>query len=56
MGILELICGFLNRGTIVLIITANISDTLEIPDRLLVVEDGTCTAAYEKHEFNRIVR
>ncbi len=56
MEILKLIRGFLNRGTAVLIITANISDTLEISDRLLVVEGGTCTAAYEKHEFHRIVR
>lgn len=54
MRILELIRGFLNRGTAVLILTANISDTLNISDRLLIVEDGTCTAAYEKQEFHRI--
>lgn len=54
MKILKLLRGFLDRGTAVLIITANISDTLDISDRLLVVEDGTCTAVYEKQEFDRI--
>ncbi len=52
---LELIQETLSQGTAVLIITANISDTLEISDRFLVVEEGVCTAAYEKEEFGRIV-
>lgn len=56
MKILELLRGILAQGTAVLIITTNISDTLDISDRLLVVEKGSCTAAYEKNEFNRIVR
>lgn len=56
MKILSLIREIRKRGTAVLIITTNVSDTLDISDRLLVVEGGRCTASYEKHEFNRIVR
>ena len=36
--------------------TTNVSDTLEISDRLMVVEGGICTAAYDKPEFDRIAR
>ena len=56
LKILNLIRRILARGTAVLIISANVSDTLDISDRLMVVEDGVCTASYEKYEFNRIVR
>ena len=56
MKILELLRGILSQGTAVLIITTNVSDTLDISDRLLIVEKGACTASYEKNEFNRIVR
>lgn len=56
LKILELIRGILKQGTAVLIVTTNVSDTLDISDRLLVVEGGVCTAFYEKDEFNRIVR
>lgn len=54
--ILELIRQFLKDGTAVLIITSHVSDTLEISDRLFVVEQGACAAVYEKHEFNRIIK
>lgn len=53
MHILGLLRQILKSGTAVLIITANISDTLEIADRLLVVEHGLCTAAYDKDEFDQ---
>lgn len=56
MKILDLIRGVLKEGTAVLIITSHVSDTLGVADRLLVVENGTGTASYEKHEFNRILR
>lgn len=56
MKILELLRGILSQGTAVLMITTNVSDTLDISDRLLIVEKGACTASYEKNEFNRIVR
>lgn len=51
MRILALLREILKEGTAVLIITANISDTLEISDRLMVVENGKCTVSYEKSEF-----
>jgi len=56
MKILDLIRGILAKGTAVLIINTNVSDTLDISDRLMIVENGNCTASYEKYEFNRIVR
>lgn len=54
--ILSLIRESLRQGTAVLLITTNVSDTLEISDRLMVVENGACTAAYDKAEFDRIAR
>lgn len=51
MQILALLREILRGGTAVLIITSNISDTLDISDRLMVVENGKCTVAYEKSEF-----
>ncbi|MCI9536131.1 MAG: sugar ABC transporter ATP-binding protein [Lachnospiraceae bacterium] len=51
MQILSLLRELLKGGTAVLIITANISDTLDISDRLMVVENGRCTVSYEKSEF-----
>ena len=54
--ILSLIRESLLQGTAVLLITTNVSDTLEISDRLMVVENGACTAAYDKAEFDRIAR
>ena len=54
--ILSLIRESLRQGTAVLITTTNVSDTLEISDRLMVVEGGVCTAAYDKPEFDRIAR
>lgn len=53
--ILEILRWIADQGTAVLIVTTNISDTLDISDRLLVVEKGTCAAAFGKNEFNRIV-
>lgn len=54
MKILALLRGILKGGTAVLIITANISDTLDIADRLMVVENGTCVVTYEKNEFDQV--
>lgn len=54
MKILTLLRQILKMGTAVLIITANISDTLEIADRLMVIEGGHCAASYEKGEFDQI--
>ncbi len=53
--ILQLMQEMQRQNTAILIITAHLSDTLDISDRLLVVEDGVCTAAYEKHEFDRFL-
>lgn len=55
-SILRLLQEMQRRNTAILIITAYISDMLEISDRLLVVENGVCTASYEKHEFDRFNR
>ena len=54
MKILALLREILKGGTAVLIISANISDTLEIADRLMVVENGTCVVSYEKNEFDQV--
>lgn len=54
--VLELIRSMMHRGIAVLIITANVSDTLEVSDRLLVVENGTGVALYEKGNFHQIIR
>lgn len=54
MKILTLLREILKMGTAVLIITANISDTLEISDRLMVIEHGRCAASYEKSEFDQL--
>ena len=54
LRILALLREILKTGTAVLIITANVSDTLMISDRLLVVENGVCAASYEKSEFNQV--
>ena len=56
LKILKLLRGILKQGTAVLIITANVSDTLDISDRLMVVEEGRCAVSYDKKEFDRIVR
>lgn len=54
MEILALLRGILKGGTAVLIITSNISDTLEISDRLMVVENGVCAVSYDKSEFDQV--
>lgn len=54
MKILTLLRQMMKMGTAVLIITANISDTLEISDRLMVIENGNCAASYEKGEFDQL--
>ena len=54
MKILALLREILKGGTAVLIISANIADTLEIADRLMVVENGTCVVSYEKNEFDQV--
>lgn len=54
MRILGLLRQILKMGTAVLILTANISDTLEISDRLLVAEHGACAASYEKDQFGEV--
>ena len=54
MKILALLREILKGGTAVWIISANISDTLEIADRLMVVENGTCVVSYEKNEFDQV--
>ncbi len=54
LKILALLQKIVKAGTAVLIITANVSDTLMISDRLLVVEKGTCTAVYEKDGFDQV--
>ena len=40
----------------ILMITASVSDTMDISDRLLVVEQGKVAASYDRSEFKRIVR
>lgn len=54
MKILTLLRQILKMGTAVLIITTNISDTLEISDRFMVIEHGRCKASYEKSEFDQL--
>lgn len=54
LRILALLREILKSGTAVLIITANVSDTLMISDRLLVIENGVCAAAYDKREFDQV--
>lgn len=54
MKILTLLRQILKMGTAVLIITANISDTLEISDQLMVIEHGRCAAFYDKSEFDQL--
>ncbi len=54
--ILQLLQEMQRKNTAILIITAHLSDTLDISDRLLVVEGGACTAAYGKNEFGQLVR
>lgn len=54
MRILALLREILKGGTAVLILTANISDTLDISDRLMVVENGACVVSYEKSEFDQV--
>ncbi len=54
MRILGLLRQIMEGGTAVLILTANISDTLDISDRLLVAEHGTCAASYEKEQFGQV--
>lgn len=56
MRVLNLLRQIQSHGTAILIITASVSDTLDISDRLLVVEQGRAISSYEKNEFNRIVR
>ncbi len=54
LKILALLREIVQAGTAVLIITANVSDTLMVSDRLLVVEGGACTAVYEKDGFDQV--
>ena len=44
------------QGTAILMITSSVSDTMDISDRLLVVEQGKVAASYDRSEFKRIVR
>lgn len=54
LKIIALLREIVQAGTAVLIITANVSDTLMVSDRLLVVEGGTCAAVYEKDRFDQV--
>jgi ribose transport system ATP-binding protein len=54
MRILALLREILKMGTAVLILTSNVSDTLDISDRLMVVENGDCVVSYEKNEFDQV--
>ncbi len=54
LRILALLQEILKTGTAILIITTNVSDTLMISDRLLIVENGTCVASYNKNEFDQV--
>ena len=54
LRILALLREILKTGTAVLIITANVSDTLMVSDRLLVVENGVCAASYDKSQFDQV--
>ena len=47
MRILNVLRQIQKQGTAILMITASISDTLDISDRLLVVEQGKVAAVYE---------
>ena len=44
------------QGTAILMVTSSVSDTMDISDRLLVVEQGKVAASYDRSEFKRIVR
>lgn len=52
--ILQLMQQIQSQNTTILIVTSHLAETLDISDRLLVVEDGVCTAEYEKNDFHRI--
>lgn len=54
--ILQLMQQILSQNTSILTISSHLSETMDISDRLLVVENGICTAEYEKDEFHQIVR
>lgn len=54
--ILQLLKQIQGQNTTILTITSHLSETLDISDRLLVVEGGVCTVEYKKHEFHRIIR
>ena len=56
MRVLELIREFKKSGIAVLILTTNISDTLEVADRIIIVEGGNGAVQYHKDEFDFIVR
>lgn len=54
--ILQLMQQIQSQNTTILIITSHLSETLDISDRLLVVENGVCTVEYEKNECHRMIR
>ena len=56
MRILNALREIQKQGTAILMITASVSDTMDISDRLLVVEQGKVAASYDRSEFKRIVR
>ena len=56
MKILNALREIQKQGTAILMITSSVSDTMDISDRLLVVEQGKVAASYDRSEFKRIVR
>lgn len=56
MKILNALREIQKQGTAILMVTSSVSDTMDISDRLLVVEQGKVAASYDRSEFKRIVR
>lgn len=53
--IAELIRRIQGLGIGVLIVTANISDTPLVANRLMVIEDGSCVTEYDEDEIRKII-
>ena len=54
--ILQLIDGLRKKGIAVLILAVNLSDSLVVADRLLLVQNGRLEAEYNNQDFERFVQ
>lgn len=52
--VLDLIQELKNSGISVLILTSNISDNMDVSDRMIVVRNGGIAAEYEREEFEKV--